>query len=165
MDAEVLGPRDQRFRMQLSPGDGLVAPHDAPADFDSTLESEVDAAWNRAPVDGWDWKRESELLVHGQTVMTPDFTLTHSPSGLIVYVEVIGFWTPEYLEEKFRRLKMFSQLSDTGKPREKAVKWLLIVPKDLKPDRHQTLADLEFPIIRFDKKSDPQSWIDALQPD
>lgn len=161
LTAEILGPRQQRFRLDLSPRDGLVALHDAPDEFDSSLESDVDAAWNRAPADGWVWQRESELLVRGQTVMTPDFTLRHADRNLLIYVEVVGFWTPEYLAEKARRLRQFASSADAGKQSTQTVRWLLVLSKDLHREGRQPLGALELPMIQFDKKSSPQTWIDA----
>ncbi|MCA9136431.1 MAG: DUF790 family protein [Planctomycetales bacterium] len=169
MTAEVLGPRKQKFRMELSPADGLRSVLAPPDDFDSTLESDVDAAWCKAGIDGWDWQRESELLVEGQTVMTPDFTLYNSRRNVLIYVEVVGFWTPEYLDEKCQRLRQFMAQADlgqqsgrSGKRSGKTVKWLLVVSKQVNSDQQKQLAELKIPIVCFDKKSDPQSWIDAV---
>ncbi|WP_182865403.1 DUF790 family protein [Rhodopirellula sp. JC639] len=162
LTAEVLGPRKQRFRMDLSPADGLTSTLNAPDAFDSSLEAEVDAAWQKAPIEGWIWQRESQLLVRGQSVMTPDFSLYNQQRNLLVYVEVIGFWTPEYLEEKSRRLKEFATLLPTGSRPVETPRWLLIVAKQQEADLQQRFADLQLPIIGFDKKTKPKSWIDAI---
>lgn len=163
MTAEILGPRRQRFRLNLSPDDGLRSVLETSDEFDSGLEAEVDAAWHKDPVDGWDFRRESELLVQGQTVMTPDFTLHHRQQDIMAYVEVVGFWTPEYLDEKCRRLQQFAVEFSVSRAIEKKVRWLLIVPKDFKPDHHAKLAELQIPIVRFDKKSKPKDWIEAVE--
>ena len=162
MTAEILGPRKQRFRMELSPADGLVAGLPPPETFDSALESEVDAVWRKAPVEGWIWQRESQLLVRGQSVMTPDFSLYDQRRDRLIYVEVVGFWTPEYLAEKARRLREFAGDHQADQQPARAVRWLLIVPKELKPEQRSQLDDLGIPIVRFDKKSNPQDWIDAV---
>ncbi len=162
MTAEILGPRKQRFRMELSPADGLVAGLPPPETFDSALESEVDAVWRKAPVKGWTWQRESQLLVRGQSVMTPDFSLYDQRRDRLIYVEVVGFWTPEYLAEKARRLREFAGDHQADQQPARAVRWLLIVPKELKPEQRSQLDDLAIPIVRFDKKSNPQDWIDAV---
>ncbi|QDV40703.1 hypothetical protein Enr13x_05390 [Stieleria neptunia] len=162
LTAEILGPRKQRFRMELSPADGLTGALSTPDAFDSSLEAEVDAAWQKAPVDGWTWQRESQLLVRGQSVMTPDFSLHHSARNLLVYVEVIGFWTPEYLEEKCRRLKEFAVATPADSRPAETTKWLLIVSKQQERDLRQRFAELSLPIVGFDKQTKPQSWIDAI---
>ncbi|QDV85131.1 DUF790 family protein [Planctomycetes bacterium TBK1r] len=162
MTAEILGPRKQRFRMELSPADGLSAALSAPDAFDSSLEADVDAAWQKAPVEGWTWKRESLLLVRGQTVMTPDFTLHHQQRGLLVYVEVVGFWTPEYLEEKCCRLQEFAGMTPSEGHAGDTVKWLLIVSGKIESNLREGLADLQLPMVSFDTSASPQTWIDAI---
>lgn len=52
--------------------------------------------------------REGEILHKGQKVFTPDFVLRHE-DGRVVYLEIVGFWTPEYLEEKFKILDAFRE--------------------------------------------------------
>jgi predicted nuclease of restriction endonuclease-like RecB superfamily len=163
MTAEILGPRRQRFRMNLSDQDGLRSVLKTSGEYDSGLESEVDAAWQKDPVGEWEFRRESQLLVQGQTVMTPDFTLHHRPRDIMVYIEAVGFWTPQYLEEKCRRLQQFAVEFSANQSIAKTVRWLLIVPKDFRPDHHAKLAELQIPIVRFDKKSKPKDWIDAIE--
>jgi predicted nuclease of restriction endonuclease-like RecB superfamily len=41
--------------------------------------------------------------VASDSVFLPDFTLRHA-DGREALVEVVGFWTPEYLEEKLRKV-------------------------------------------------------------
>ena len=122
----------------------------------------MDAVWHKAPVTGWRWQRESQLLVQGQTVMTPDFTLYHPGSDTMVYVEVVGFWTPEYLEEKCRRLKQFVGNRHVSTRPAETVRWLLMVSENLKPDDQSRFAELGIPIVSFGKKSTPQAWINAI---
>jgi predicted nuclease of restriction endonuclease-like RecB superfamily len=48
---------------------------------------------------GWTLTRERTPLVADGRVALPDFTLRHT-DGREAYVELVGFWTPEYLREK-----------------------------------------------------------------
>ncbi|MGC8661010.1 MAG: DUF790 family protein [Nitrososphaeria archaeon] len=52
---------------------------------------------------GWDIKREPEPLRAGSYTVIPDFLF--EKGGIRVYMEIVGFWTAEYLERKFRKLK------------------------------------------------------------
>jgi len=52
---------------------------------------------------GWKIEREPEPLVAGKSIFIPDFAFTKG--DLKVYLEIIGFWTKEYLERKLRKLK------------------------------------------------------------
>lgn len=69
-----------------------------------------DSAWERrfardfktmsaAGAAGWTLSRERSPLSFGGRVFLPDFTLRHT-DGREAMVELVGFWTPEYLAEK-----------------------------------------------------------------
>src|SRR5690606_5747195 len=52
----------------------------------------------------WSLHREEALVPLGDSVILPDFTLRHR-DGREALVELVGFWTPEYLEEKLRKIR------------------------------------------------------------
>ena len=52
---------------------------------------------------GWSVKREPEPLIAGRHVLIPDFGF--EKDGAKVYLEVVGFWTPGYLERKIDKLE------------------------------------------------------------
>jgi predicted nuclease of restriction endonuclease-like RecB superfamily len=52
---------------------------------------------------GWTLSREATPVVAGDELFLPDFTLRHT-DGREALVEIIGFWTPEYLESKVRKI-------------------------------------------------------------
>jgi predicted nuclease of restriction endonuclease-like RecB superfamily len=58
--------------------------------------------------EGWTLQREGEILHQGQKVFLPDFVLRHQ-DGRTVLLEIVGFWTPEYLQAKFQTLQMFQE--------------------------------------------------------
>jgi len=64
--------------------------------YDSSVEEEF--ATQSESREGWELVREPDPLPVGRQVMIPDFLLRKN--GLEVYLEVVGFWTPEYLEDK-----------------------------------------------------------------
>jgi predicted nuclease of restriction endonuclease-like RecB superfamily len=49
--------------------------------------------------------REDELIVVGDTVMIPDFSLTHRKDGRRALLEIVGFWHPEYLRRKLAKVQ------------------------------------------------------------
>jgi uncharacterized protein len=53
--------------------------------------------------DGWTLSREDVPVTIGETVFLPDFTARHR-DGREALVEIVGFWTPEYLESKLRKV-------------------------------------------------------------
>ena len=52
----------------------------------------------------WELVRENDVLDLGAEVMIPDFALEH-PDGRRAILEIVGFWTPEYLTEKLRKIR------------------------------------------------------------
>src|SRR5712692_3714333 len=51
---------------------------------------------------GWILRREPEPLIAGTHVLIPDFCF--EKDGMKVYLEMVGFWTPEYLVRKVTKL-------------------------------------------------------------
>ncbi len=73
-----------------------------PLTFDSTDEERF-AVQFLALKSNWILKREPEPVLAGSSVIVPDFSLERS--GLKVYLELVGFWTQEYLLRKIEKLK------------------------------------------------------------
>lgn len=155
LSARIPSPRGDLLRLVLSSRDRLRSPHPTPPEHDSQLEVDVEEAWKKNTPSGWTLSRESALLSIGQTVFTPDFVLTHTASGARIYLEIVGFWTPEYLNEKARKL---SQFRNHIGPNDR---WLLMVPRSAKDRVVETFADIDAPIISFERRGDPQEWIRA----
>jgi predicted nuclease of restriction endonuclease-like RecB superfamily len=73
----------------------------APRLYDSTVEEKFAKRFD-ALNSGWIVKREPEPLPAGRHVLIPDFGF--EKHGVKVYLEVVGFWTQEYLERKISKL-------------------------------------------------------------
>jgi len=107
MSATIQTPWKTTAKLELSDRDGFRS-HLPPADeFDSSIE-EAFAAKFGPERDGWKLIREGEILHEGQTVFIPDFVFRHE-DGTQVLMEIVGFWTPEYLAAKRRTLRQFGQ--------------------------------------------------------
>ncbi|MCL2288657.1 MAG: DUF790 family protein [Candidatus Bathyarchaeota archaeon] len=52
---------------------------------------------------GWQLKREPEPILAGHQIIVPDFSL--EKANLKIYIEIVGFWTEEYLRRKAEKLK------------------------------------------------------------
>lgn len=109
MKARVLTPR-QGFEvaLELSPEDGLKSHLSSPEEFDSGVEEAFTRKWGEQPREGWQLIREGEVLHKGQKVFVPDFVFEHE-DGRRVIMEVVGFWTEEYLQEKVQTLREFRE--------------------------------------------------------
>ncbi|MEO8270665.1 MAG: DUF790 family protein [Aureliella sp.] len=106
--AKIINRWGKRYRLELTCDDGLKSTTAEVAEFDSDVEARFAAAWDRADCGAWKLERESEILHVGQSVFTPDFTLVND-DGRRVLLEIIGYWTPEYLQYKTQQLEKFQQ--------------------------------------------------------
>ena len=75
--------------------------------YDSQVEQDF-AKRFKALDTGWTLTREPEPIPVGRRVMIPDFGFRKG--GLMVYLEVVGFWTPQYLEEKVKKLRLLGDV-------------------------------------------------------
>jgi hypothetical protein len=74
--------------------------------FDSAIEKE----FSLLNFNGWFSKREPTVLKAGQYAFIPDFSLERN--GKKIYVEIIGFWTPEYLKNKIQKINSLKEKED-----------------------------------------------------
>ncbi len=83
--------------------DRIARTHKLPKDADSAVERALARDLGRLGT-AWVLLREADAIsVHGRSFF-PDFTLRH-PDGTLVLVEVVGFYTPEYLRWKLQALR------------------------------------------------------------
>ncbi|WP_342303647.1 DUF790 family protein [Methanolobus sp. ZRKC5] len=71
--------------------------------FDSAIEKE----FSLLNFNDWHVKRESAVLKAGQYAFIPDFSL--EKNGKKIFVEIIGFWTPEYLKKKIQKINLLEK--------------------------------------------------------
>jgi predicted nuclease of restriction endonuclease-like RecB superfamily len=98
--------------LALEDGDVTVPGTDPVAEptFDSGVESDFYARFSALDLE-WDLTREPEPLAAGEHVVIPDFAFDYEHAGFRVFFEIMGFWTPEYVEKKLSR---FSDLEDVA---------------------------------------------------
>lgn len=95
--------RHRRGVLRLGNRDFLKPAHE-PRRYDSKVEQRFARDIMRKMPD-WDLIREPEPLQNGASLIFPDFLLRsrHRPEREW-FVEIIGFWTPQYLEKKLKAL-------------------------------------------------------------
>jgi predicted nuclease of restriction endonuclease-like RecB superfamily len=69
--------------------------------FDSSVEERFASKFNSLST-GWELRREPEPLIAGSYVLIPDFSL--EKYGFKIFMEIVGFWTKEYIERKLSKL-------------------------------------------------------------
>lgn len=109
MTADIRLPQSKgNLTYTLDPGAPLQTHFKRSGEFDSRLEADF-AAEFEAKFGGergqWTLTREDEVLLLGDTVMIPDFALTHKQDGRRALVEIVGFWHPEYLNRKLAKVR------------------------------------------------------------
>ena len=78
------------------------------SDFDSKMEANFAAEFHEKFGDErskWLLTREDEIILLGDTVMIPDFTMTHKNDGRRALIEIVGFWHPDYLSRKVKKVR------------------------------------------------------------
>ncbi len=92
------------FKLECSKHGALLKKqHAESVTYDSAVEEDFALRFN-ALDSGWQLKREPEPIVAGKRVIIPDFSLERD--GLKVFLEIIGFWTAEYLKRKVEKLSL-----------------------------------------------------------
>jgi predicted nuclease of restriction endonuclease-like RecB superfamily len=108
MDAQVQPPDRGQLHYSLDNTTPLRSHFKPSSLFDSGLEAdfaaEFEAKYGGAKR-GWQLAREDEILIVGDTVMIPDFSLTHCKDGRRALIEIIGFWHPQYLQRKLQKIR------------------------------------------------------------
>ena len=105
MTALLKTPWNRPARLFLSDKDGFTSHLPSPDEFDSTLEESFAKKFGFKR-SGWQLVREGEILHLHQKTFVPDFTFRHE-DGTEVLLEIVGFWTPEYLAHRRNTLQQF----------------------------------------------------------
>lgn len=108
MEADVRPPGSrQLLRYQLDDQTELQGHFKSSGLFDSQLEADF-AAEFEAKYSGakrvWALAREDEIIDLADTVMIPDFSVTHRKDSRRALIEIIGFWSPQYLQRKIAKI-------------------------------------------------------------
>ncbi|ELY42502.1 DUF790 family protein [Natronorubrum sulfidifaciens] len=102
----TIDDRGTERTLSLSHVDPVRAPDADPVadvSFDSGVEADFAGRFSNLDLE-WDLVREPEPLATGTRVMIPDFAFDYQHSDFRVYFEIMGFWTPEYVEKKLAQL-------------------------------------------------------------
>lgn len=89
------------FMLDQNCGLHRTYPRDEP--FDSKVEEAFFRTFSKRAPD-WRVEREAAILDLGDTVLIPDFELVHK-DGYEALLEIVGFWTPEYLKKKIDKVR------------------------------------------------------------
>lgn len=109
MVADVRSPVTQKMTAyRLNHTSALPTHFKQSGEFDSRLEADFAHEFEEkfgGKRGKWLLTREDEVLVLGDTVMIPDFALTHKDTGQRILIELVGFWHPDYLRRKVEKVR------------------------------------------------------------
>ena len=88
----------------VTPADGLVS-HYPDQGMYTPPELAMFVELFRKRIADWEIIEETELLPLGDGLWAPDFRLVHKESGLVVLLEVLGFWRRSSAEKHLERLR------------------------------------------------------------
>jgi uncharacterized protein len=104
----VIVKKGERLNFALDDQSRLVSHFRRFPLFDSRLESDFAADFQKAfERHHHEWRltrADAVIPLERNEVMIPDFTLRNQ-NGREVYLEIVGFWTPEYLSRKIAKVK------------------------------------------------------------
>lgn len=110
----------ERRRWVADHRDPIGSTHALPRRFDSRVEERLFRDLRKvAP--HWRIEREADPVRVGDHIVCPDFTLVDPARGRRIRLEIVGFWTPEYLRRKFEVLR--------GLPADD--RWVVCIDQDL----------------------------------
>ena len=116
LNATIIINKKDHLRFNLNDEFGLQSHYRDPGEFDSELERHFATQFDKIDTE-WTLERETDIINLKDTVMIPDFAFSH-PDGRRALMEIVGFWTPDYLQKKLWKLKraampnMISAVSD-----------------------------------------------------
>lgn len=103
----TIDDRGTERTMRLSDEDPIEVPDPESTEevsFDSDVEASFATRFESLNLD-WDLVREPEPLEVGASVMIPDFAFDYRYADFRVFFEIMGFWTPDYVEKKLGQLE------------------------------------------------------------
>jgi uncharacterized protein len=141
--------RGRAVNVWLHPGDP-IAVGEPPRAYDSRLEERFAREFARANLD-WDLVREPEPVEAGESLVFPDFAVIHRrDTTRRVLLEIVGFWTPEYLRDKIDRLRAMPH-----------VPMILCIDRGLNCSADDLPAHAR--IVWFQKRIDPSAVLAAIE--
>ncbi len=145
----VMGSGTAVGRLILESGDPIAAGREL-SPFDSKVEERFARAFSKLAPE-WDVVREPRPVSVGDTIIFPDFELCRRATGERWLLEIIGYWTPEYVRRKLGLLK-----------RVRVERLILCV------DEQRRCADERFDIdarvVRYRRKLDPRAVLAIVDP-
>jgi uncharacterized protein len=99
MRAEIQGKRGVAFFELTSKQTRLRSHYDSLSGYENPVVERLASLWSRG-AGAWELEPSGEVIDLGDSAFIPDFVLLNKTTGARVFLEVLGFWTPEHLRER-----------------------------------------------------------------
>src|ERR1700755_772581 len=96
MRAEIQGKRGVAYFELTSKQTRLRSHYDSLKGYENPVVERLASLWSRG-AGVWSLEQSGEVIDLGESAFIPDFVLRNAETGARVFLEVLGFWTPEHL--------------------------------------------------------------------
>lgn len=131
--------------VRIDASDRIARTHVLPRDTDSHIEEALVRDVRRLNR-GWTLIREADAIQVGDRLFFPDFRLERD--GRHILVEVVGFWTPEYLRSKLEALRAV-----------RGHRMIVCIDENLSCDSGEIAGE----VLRFRKRVDARALLDVAE--
>jgi len=147
IEAEIRG-KNRNYKFTLTSSQKKLFPQFRWVEeaYDSRLEEDFARRFNSLNL-GWRLLREPEPLVANGSIFIPDFAALMD--DVKIYIEIVGFWTSEYLRRKIEKLRMV-----------KGVNMIVAADESLSCS---AIADIPHEVILFKNRLSPADILLALR--
>lgn len=150
LEADCVHPETGEIgRLVLKTNDPIHPARELPA-YDSRLEERFARDFAKLALD-WDVIREPAPIAAGSGWCFPDFMLRHRGTGETYWLEIVGFWTADYLRKKLQQL------------RAAALPKMILCVDDARCCDADALDGLGT-VIRFRRRIDPVAVLSIVEP-
>ena len=99
MRAEIQSRRGVAYFELTSRQTRLRSHYDTLRGYENPVVERLASVWSRG-AGGWSLGQSGEVIDLGDSAFVPDFVLRKEATGERVFLEVLGFWTPQHLRER-----------------------------------------------------------------
>src|SRR6201990_782958 len=96
MRAEIQSKRGVAYFELTSKQTRLRSHYDTLRGYENPVVERLASLWSRG-AGVWSLEQSGEVIDLGESAFIPDFVLRNAETGARVFLEVLGFWTPEHL--------------------------------------------------------------------
>jgi len=128
-----------------------IAPRENGKDFDSQVERIFARAFTKLTLN-WHLVREPEPVIAGDQLFFPDFEVRRFDSGVKGYIEIVGYWSPQYIRDKIGKLK-----------KARLTNFIICLDRKNACGRIEDWHSLGAQVIEYSKRVDPAAVLAVVE--